>query len=828
MKNLLLAVFVILTTVSFVANAQQSIVFDNFDSSAVNNVYAKISEGSPSRMDYSDNHTDFHEGTGSFQANLVLGSFHSWGTYTEVQKAAPEGGYLDFSKYDSLSIWIKVYRAPVAPENMVFRIQFREQPSESDAVEQYVYENAVTLDAQSDWFNLRVPLKQIESDGGINPNDQGFVITPSSWGLPRVNGKLDYDKVISFGLVAVTLTDAADSVEVGYDDLTLFSPKALPAVIFNGIAFPANITTWSWGQSSMEVEVGAGPVPNSNAIKWVQGNEWANGWTGIGTTIDPTYDLSGAWLKDSVQFKLKAENGVGELRFQLEDGTAGGKRGWNFLPIDDNQWHTYKVALKDLIYPPGEDPAKIGPIDSSRITSFGMMAEASGVAGKVIYITDWWTGNPEFDVIPPDPPQNVSAFTGEFQNIIMWDDVPGEAGEKYDVYYSDHAFSDVHEGGVEIVALNITENNGLATHLLYAPATNQSVTYYYAVICKDAAGNQSVLSANSAPLTNTAKGVTTISINPPSNFAADGDLSEWQSITPFRMFISDGSGHEVTNTTISSDADCSALSWVAVDQEYLYVAFDVTDDVFVPDAQATSYLNDAPDIYLGLYNWHGLPHTGLKRGAAPDYHFRFAYNRVIIDNISGADSIVGLGPDYYYGEAFGTGYRVEFRIKWTDLAAVAGDSVFTPVEGFRIPIDYSINDADATNEREGILTYSPNNEDLSYGDVSRWAYTWIGNLWNPVGVERESETVTNYSLSQNYPNPFNPSTQIKFTIKEAGLVTLKVFDILGREVTTLINRELTGGSYNIDFNAAGLASGIYFYRLESGSFVQTNKMMLLK
>ena len=619
----------------------------------------------------------------------------------------------------------------------------------------------------------------------------------------------------------------ADSVVVMFDEFKRFGVKAVPAVIFNGITFPSNITTWAWGESTIDVEPGAGPVPNSNAIKWVQGDQWGEGWTGIGTTNDPTFNLAGAWLKDTVQFKMKAEAGVGELRFQLEGG--GGKRGWNFTPTDDNQWHTYKVALQDLIYPPGEDPTKYGPIDSSAINSFGMMAEKSGIPGKVIYITDWWTGEPEFDVIPPDAPKNVFAFGGDFQNVITWEDVPGETGEKYDVYYSANPITDANLDGAEVAALNITETNQLATHLIFAPVTDQSVTYYYAVVCKDASGNKSVVSVNSSAVTNTAKGVTTISLNPPT-FVADGDLSEWQSITPFRMFVSDGTGHIVTSANkIDGDADCSALSWVAVDQEYLYVAFDVTDDIFVPDAQSTSYLNDAPDIYLGLYNWHGTPHTSLKRGGTPDYHFRFAYNRVLIDNISSADSIVGLGDDYYFGEAIGSGYRVEFRIKWADLAAIGGDSLFTPVEGMRIPIDYSINDADATNEREGILAYSLNNEDKSYGDVSRWAYTWIGSLWNPVGVENEAgQTVNEYTLSQNYPNPFNPSTQIQFSVKNTGLVSLKIFDVLGREVATLVNKELSTGNYTVNFNAAGLASGIYFYRLESGSFIKTNKMMLLK
>ena len=86
----------------------------------------------------------------------------------------------------------------------------------------------------------------------------------------------------------------------------------------------------------------------------------------------------------------------------------------------------------------------------------------------------------------------------------------------------------------------------------------------------------------------------------------------------------------------------------------------------------------------------------------------------------------------------------------------------------------------------------------------------------------------NYELSQNYPNPFNPSTKISFQIVETGFTSLKVYDVLGNEVTTLVNEELQNGKYEYDFDVIGLTSGIYFYKLQSGEFVETKKMMLLK
>ena len=98
-----------------------------------------------------------------------------------------------------------------------------------------------------------------------------------------------------------------------------------------------------------------------------------------------------------------------------------------------------------------------------------------------------------------------------------------------------------------------------------------------------------------------------------------------------------------------------------------------------------------------------------------------------------------------------------------------------------------------------------------------------------VGVNPAGSTVPQvYSLSQNYPNPFNPTTKINFALPKQGLVTLKIYDILGREVRTLVNEIKTAGNYTVDFNASEFASGVYFYRLQSEGFTDIKKMMLVK
>ena len=103
------------------------------------------------------------------------------------------------------------------------------------------------------------------------------------------------------------------------------------------------------------------------------------------------------------------------------------------------------------------------------------------------------------------------------------------------------------------------------------------------------------------------------------------------------------------------------------------------------------------------------------------------------------------------------------------------------------------------------------------------------NCFNLIGIAPTSSIVPErFGLSQNYPNPFNPVTNIQFEVPKQGMVKLLVFDALGREIAALVNQSMDAGSYKVDWDAADYPSGIYFYRLESGDFTQTRKMILIK
>ena len=94
--------------------------------------------------------------------------------------------------------------------------------------------------------------------------------------------------------------------------------------------------------------------------------------------------------------------------------------------------------------------------------------------------------------------------------------------------------------------------------------------------------------------------------------------------------------------------------------------------------------------------------------------------------------------------------------------------------------------------------------------------------------QEENTKIIEFWLSQNYPNPFNPGTTIKFSIPSFEFVTLKIYNILGQEVATLVSKKLKAGSYNYSWNAGSLASGVYIYNIQAGAFQEVRKMVYLK
>jgi hypothetical protein len=118
--------------------------------------------------------------------------------------------------------------------------------------------------------------------------------------------------------------------------------------------------------------------------------------------------------------------------------------------------------------------------------------------------------------------------------------------------------------------------------------------------------------------------------------------------------------------------------------------------------------------------------------------------------------------------------------------------------------------------------------DNYYYFAQGYNYTFIRKL-GVTGVASQSGNVpATYSLSQNYPNPFNPTTTIKFELPKSWEVRLSVYDMLGREVSVLVNETREAGVHEVKFDASGLSSGVYLYRLTAGGFVQSRKLLVLR
>jgi hypothetical protein len=158
----------------------------------------------------------------------------------------------------------------------------------------------------------------------------------------------------------------------------------------------------------------------------------------------------------------------------------------------------------------------------------------------------------------------------------------------------------------------------------------------------------------------------------------------------------------------------------------------------------------------------------------------------------------------------------------------AGGGILTAASSwteFNLPIYYTPGSPDPDN----VLVYF-SIADTSGGTatVGSEAYIDFLDLTAPSGVEQLSGLPSDFSLSQNYPNPFNPTTKIEYSLSEQSLVQLKVYDILGNEVATLVNEEQSVGTYRVDFNAKGLTSGLYIARLKTGNLSKIIKMSLVK
>jgi photosystem II stability/assembly factor-like uncharacterized protein len=213
------------------------------------------------------------------------------------------------------------------------------------------------------------------------------------------------------------------------------------------------------------------------------------------------------------------------------------------------------------------------------------------------------------------------------------------------------------------------------------------------------------------------------------------------------------------------------------------------------------------------------------------------YQSAIIMN-QDAYSIAISGSNMFVGAYYGVYKTTNNGLNWT-LTPLTQNVLALAINGTNI-LGIARNNGFYVSQNNG-TSWTQRNEGLGNlgGNVMGIfnSYIFIGTdasvyrrpLSQVIGIKTISEQVpSSYSLQQNYPNPFNPSSIIRFKIKDSRFVTLIVYDILGKEVATLVNEKLTPGTYEANFNGSNLTSGVYFYRLTTDNFSETKRMILMK
>ena len=194
------------------------------------------------------------------------------------------------------------------------------------------------------------------------------------------------------------------------------------------------------------------------------------------------------------------------------------------------------------------------------------------------------------------------------------------------------------------------------------------------------------------------------------------------------------------------------------------------------------------------------------------YYQGWAVKGLIEDQINGDTSLVYTGPNP--------------RSPWLSWGIYQwADGLVPRSDGLTwiCPNDFAL---DGTHPSEPAGTWKVAHMLLDFFMTDETTRSWF--LQQTTSAESEHPNPRDFHLSQNYPNPFNPSTAISYELSAAGLVSLKVFDILGREVATLVNEQKQAGTYSTTWDASHLSGGVYLYRLQAGDFTETKRLVLLK
>ena len=733
----------------------------------------------------------------------------------QLRNATTEDGVWDWSGYDSISFSYNNTVSQSLADRVHLRLNLSDfgdiaDPANYAGLGEYYYSFHYILDNEPGWNTITMPIERNDSwDGG------GFNLT--GWSGDPGNGDLDKHAIAGFHFEFSISGGGDGDYSNGTIVLDDFKLTGSNNVLTNPGFESADGSGWG---SAMGDAAGHAEVVTDASMAHGGDNYLSIGvtdnWAVYYSEDSIPAQFGETWRLSGFGKSLSGDGGGAFFKLEAKDaaGTVLGTTGDVAIAVTD-EWENHSV---EFVMPEG----------TVQMAAVIVASRWDQVACDFAFDDMFLMSMGVLDVIPPDPVQNIAAVPASYYNLVTWEDNAGEEGETYNVYASTEPITDISSPAVDVVATNVLEGASAAVHYLHNPLVDLEVAYYYAVACKDGSNNVGQPGASDASITNTAKGVPTISLTPPAAFAADGDLQEWidSGIMPFELGATEnsyGAGH-VGMGTVDSDDDLHGTFWSAVDDDYFYLAAEIIDDDVNTEGDGGWWTSDVVQLCLGLYNQRGPKHVGRQRGAEPDYKMYFTPAGANSDDGAGALAVHGDGN--YFHEVFNPDYVFEFRIS-LDSILIDDDVRLVPANGTRTPFEPMIHDNDG-GTWEGQLTLSTTNDDNAHSTCEVWSNTWIGDR-STLGIDGDDGIIPyEFALFNNYPNPFNPVTTIKFSIPETQQVTLKIYNLMGREVVTLIDQELHPGYHTTKWNAGSMASGVYFYRLISGKESLKQKMILLK
>jgi len=222
-------------------------------------------------------------------------------------------------------------------------------------------------------------------------------------------------------------------------------------------------------------------------------------------------------------------------------------------------------------------------------------------------------------------------------------------------------------------------------------------------------------------------------------------------------------------------------------------------------------ITDDSTVFISANKWgDGLVYKSTNQG----FNWNLVFTQSGNVSIEGIEFFKGSGTGMIYGTYYDF-INYAFSRRTTDYGASWGQLQLLDTTGY--------------NLLYGGVMISRYNQYITGGNPFGQAAIYHTTNGGIAGVNLSGNLIpVMYSLSQNYPNPFNPVTNLEFGISDLGFVSLKVYDMLGKEVTTLVNEKLNPGKYKVEFDGNKLPSGVYFYRLVAGEFTETKRMMLIQ